>query len=133
MNSMSQPRVDVMIPTYNEADHITEAVQNALLLGPVFVLDSLSTDGTQELAGSAGATVVERKFTDYGDQKNWGLDNLPMTGEWVFILDADERITPVLRKEIIDQISARRATNGYLVNRLPIFMGRPVRHGGLFP
>lgn len=133
MKELTPPIVDVMIPTFNEADHIAEAVKNALLLGPVFVLDSFSTDGTQELAREAGAVVMERKFTNYGDQKNWGLDHLPFRGEWIFILDADERITPGLRKEINKTVAARRATNGYLVNRLPIFMGRPVRHGGLFP
>ena len=127
------PLVEVMIPTYNEADHIAEAVRNAALLGPVFVLDSFSTDGTQDLARAAGATVLERKFTNYGDQKNWGLDNLPFRGQWVFILDADERLTPALRKEIAAQVGAPRAPAGFLVNRLPIFMGRPVRHGGLFP
>jgi glycosyltransferase involved in cell wall biosynthesis len=63
----------------------------------VFVLDSHSTDGTQELARSAGATVVEHTFRNYSDQKNWGIDNLPWQGEWIFIIDADERIiTPPL-------------------------------------
>ena len=51
--------------------------------------------GTAELLGAmgeAGATVVEHKFINYAAQKNWGLDNLPLAGDWVFILDADERI-----------------------------------------
>lgn len=125
--------VDVFIPTLNEADHIEEVVANARLLGNVYVLDSFSTDGTQELARKAGAVVVERAFTNYADQKNWGLANLPLTGEWVFILDADERITPALRREVLEKVSRRRRYDGYYVNRVVIFMGKPVRHGGLYP
>src|SRR3954470_823204 len=130
---MSSAPVDVMIPTLNEREHIAQTVANARRLGPVFVLDSCSTDGTQELAREAGATVVEHRFENYAAQKNWGLDNLPFQGEWIFILDADERITPALRKEVLDTVSASPKANGYYINRLLIFMGRPIRHGGLYP
>src|SRR5205807_1158578 len=129
----SAPLVDVMIPTLNEADHIVEAVTNARKLGPVFVLDSLSTDGTQELARQAGATVVEHAFVDYSTQKHWGLDILPFGGEWIFILEADERITPGLRKEVIRKVTAHDTTNGYYINRSLLFRGRDIRHGGLYP
>ena len=127
------PRIDVLIPTLNEADHIAETVRNAQALGPVFVLDSYSTDDTPRLAREAGATVLQRKFTNYSDQKNWALDNMPFAGEWVFILDADERITPSLRREVIDTLSAGGPVEGYFVNRVVIFMGREIRHGGLYP
>jgi len=127
------PAVDIMIPTLNEAEHIAETVANARELGNVYVLDSLSTDGTQQLARDAGAVVVERRFTNYSDQKNWGLDNLPLTGDWVFILDADERITPALRSEIRQRLAAEQRVVGFYINRVVIFMGRPIRHGGLYP
>jgi len=126
-------RVEVMIPTLNEADHIMEVVTNALLLGPVFVLDSGSTDGTQELARKAGATVVEHPFVDYSTQKNWGLDNLPFQGDWIFILDADERITPGLRAEIQAAIDSGPPVVGYFINRLSLIMGGAIRHGGMYP
>jgi glycosyltransferase involved in cell wall biosynthesis len=136
-SSHAQPRetplIEVMIPTLNEADHIVEAVTNARKLGPVFVLDSLSTDGTQELARQAGATVVEHPFVDYSSQKNWGLDHLPFGGEWVFILDADERITPELREEVLAKVSSRPRTNGYYINRKLLILGRDIQHGGLYP
>jgi glycosyltransferase involved in cell wall biosynthesis len=127
------PRIDVMIPTFNEADHIAETVANALSLGPVYVLDSCSTDGTQKLARQAGATVMERPFTNYSDQKNWGLDHLPFTGDWIFILDADERLTPALCAEARVKVSENRRVMGYYINRVVIFMGKPIRHGGLYP
>lgn len=128
-----EPLVDIFIPTYNEAAHITQTVTNALALGSVYVLDSLSTDGTQEMARRAGATVVEHPFENYSRQKNWGLDHLPFKGKWVFILDADERITPALRDEVLRIAADPGAASGYFVNRVVIFMGREIRHGGLYP
>lgn len=133
MSEANRPLIEVMIPTFNESAHIEQAVKSALGLGPVFVLDSLSTDGTQELARQAGATVVEHAWEGYARQKNWGLDNLPFKGEWVFILDADERITPSLRDEVLRVTATRSENVGYFVNRVVLFMGREIRHGGLYP
>jgi glycosyltransferase involved in cell wall biosynthesis len=130
---MSNGRVQILIPTLNEADHITEAVANARQLGDVLVVDSLSTDGTQELARDAGATVIEHRFESYSAQKNWALDHPSLTAEWVFILDADERITPSLREEIRTTIAKSPAADGFFINRVLLFMGRTVRHGGLYP
>lgn len=125
--------IDILIPTLNEAAHIVEAVESAKGVGDVFILDSFSKDGTQELARQHGAHVVEHKFVDYAKQKNWGLDNLPFKGEWVFILDADERITPELREEIFRIAAEAGPVDGYYVNRVVIYMGTEVRHGGLYP
>ncbi len=127
------PLIDIMIPTLNEASHIAQTVANARTLGDVYVLDSFSTDGTQDLARAAGATVIEHPFENYSRQKNWGLDNLPFRGKWIFILDADERITPELREEAVRVASDPAAADGYYVNRVVIFMGREIRHGGLYP
>lgn len=127
------PLIEFMIPTFNEAAHIREAVENASQIGPVHVLDSFSTDGTQELARAAGASVIEHAFVDYATQKNWGLDNLPLKARWTFILDADERLTPELRDELIRIARDPAAKTGYFVNRVVLFMGRQIRHGGLFP
>lgn len=125
--------IDILIPTLNESAHIEETVANARRVGNVYVLDSLSTDGTQAMARAAGAHVVEHKFVDYAKQKNWGLDNLPFTGEWVFILDADERVTPELREELFRVARSSGPVDGYYVNRVVLYMGHAVRHGGLYP
>lgn len=130
---MSVPLIDVMIPTFNEASHIRETVENARKIGAVYVLDSFSTDGTQQIAREAGALVLEHKFENYSRQKNWGLDNLPFRGKWIFILDADERITPSLARELKAAALSDSPTVAYYVNRVVIMMGRQIRHGGLFP
>src|SRR5438105_15864513 len=61
----SRPLVEIMVPTLNEADHIAACVTNASRLGPVYVLDSLSTDGTQDLARPAVGTVVEHAVVNH--------------------------------------------------------------------
>ena len=131
--SPTRPAIDVLIPAFNEAEHIAEAVANASALGTVFVVDAFSTDETARLAREAGATVVQREFTGYADQKNWALDHLPLKGQWVFVLDADERITPGLRREVLATLAAGGAADGYFVKRVLVFMGRAIRHGGLSP
>ncbi len=130
---MERSVIEVLIPTFNEAHHIAAAVRNAQQVGRVFVLDSQSTDQTRELAAGAGAEVIVHPWEGYARQKNWGLDHLPWRGEWVFILDADERLTPELRDEVQRVARDRHSVNGYFVNRLMLFMGRPIRHGGMFP
>jgi glycosyltransferase involved in cell wall biosynthesis len=132
MTPSPPPLIEVLIPTLNEAEHISQTVANALTLGPVLVLDSFSTDGTQQLARAAGATVVEHQFVNYASQKNWALEQAGLTAPWVFILDADERITPALRDEVLARIG-NGPEIGFYVNRLLIFMGQTVRHGGLYP
>lgn len=131
--TISAPSVEVLIPTLNEARHISDAVENASKLGPVFVIDSFSSDGTQDLARRAGATVVERRFDNYAAQKNWALDHLAFQGQWVFILDADERIPASLRDEVLNRVVTTGDVDAFYVNRLLLFMGRAVRHGGLYP
>lgn len=127
------PLIEILIPTFNESAHIEETVRNAIRVGPVFVLDSCSTDGTQEIARKAGATVVEHAWEGYARQKNWGLDNLGLSADWIFILDADERITPRLGRELLEVAANEKDVAGYFVNRVVLFMGRAVRHGGLYP
>jgi glycosyltransferase involved in cell wall biosynthesis len=127
------PVLEILITTFNEAAHIAEAIASCRALGRVLVVDSGSTDGTRELATAAGAEVFEHPFAGYAAQKNWALDHLPWRGEWVFILDADERITPPLAAEIRRRLEAGPGEDGFLVNRQLLIMGRAIRHGGLYP
>lgn len=127
------PKIDIIIPTRNEARHIALTVKSAKTLGNVFVLDSLSDDDTQQIARDAGAQVFENKFVSYAQQKNWGLENLPLTGDWVYILDADELITEPLRDEILQATAKPGDTAGYYINRQLYLFGKSIRHGGLYP
>ena len=133
------PNVEIVIPTFNEELNLPHALESVRgWPAAVHVVDSESTDATRELAEAAGANVVVRPWLGYAAQKNWALDNLPIESEWVFILDADESITPELRDEILaitrgGAAGDGAAADGYYVNRLTYFLGRPIRHCGYFP
>lgn len=100
----------------------------------IFVLDSGSRDRTREVAESFGAQVHYHSWQGYAAQKNWGLDNLPITAPWVFILDADEAITPELRHELTKiAVAGKSPENGFYVNRYFIFLDKRIRHCGFYP
>ncbi len=129
--------IEVMILSFNEAANLPHALASVMgWADAVYVVDSGSNDGSQEIARKAGAQVIHRPWLGYARQKNWGLENLPIASDWVFILDSDESITPELRDEMI-AIAARPAAQtpdaGFYVNRLTKFMGAPIRHAGFFP
>ncbi len=130
---MNGDAVTTIISTLDESAHIVRAVRSAAPLGPVFVVDCGSSDGTAEHATAAGATVVEHAWEGYAAQKNWALDNLPIETDWVLMLDADEYLTEHLRAEIADRVVSSSAVNGYLVPRWNIFMGRLLRHAWWYP
>jgi glycosyltransferase involved in cell wall biosynthesis len=126
-----QGAITVIIPTLNEELHIERAVRSSLPLGPVFVVDSLSTDATCKIAESAGATVVEHAWQGYAEQKNWALDNLPIGTSWLFFLDADEVITPDLRKALIE--ATTKDADAWYVPRYNIVLGKPLKHVWWYP
>ena len=134
---MSQQRapVAIMIPTKDEEVNLPFALASVCdWAQEVFVLDSGSTDRTAEITERYGARFVFHPWEGYARQKNWGLDNLPITAPWVFILDADEVITPALRDEIIRVATEDRAAeSGFYVNRFFVFLGKRIRHCGFYP
>ena len=129
--------IDVMFITHNESLNLPRSL-DALKGWPrkIFVIDSGSTDGTPDIARSYGAEVISHPWQGYARQKNWGLANLPLAAPWTLILDADEVITPQLRTrlgEIAAQPPESVKENGFFINRLTYFMGKPIRHCGYFP
>ncbi len=130
------PSLAVVILTKNEAAHITHCIESVRGLGDtVVVWDSGSDDATQQLAYLAGALVIERPFDNYAAQRQAALDTL--NSEWVLFIDADERMTPALREEILRVIEEpevdERAANGYWIPRRNVIVGREVRGGGFSP
>lgn len=128
--------VAAIVLTYNEERTLPECL--AALSGWVeqlFVVDSGSTDRTVAIARAAGAVVVEHPFEHYGAQRNWAIDHLPITAPWTLHVDADERITPELRRSIARALvdDAAEETSGFLMSRRTMFMGRWIRHGGHYP
>jgi glycosyltransferase involved in cell wall biosynthesis len=101
----------------------------------VHVVDSGSTDATHDIVAASGAQLVHHPFENYGAQRNWAIDSLPLRHEWQLHLDADERLTPELKAEIASLLAKQvdPAVGGFYVPRLVHFHGRALRHGGMYP
>ncbi len=132
-------KLSVVIIAKNEEKLIRGAVISAKFADEVLVLDTGSTDKTVAVAKKAGARVV-RKLTKGLAFARWRTEAIKEAkGDWIFYLDADERITPALRKELL-QITSRkpRDENGrlitaYAVSRENYYLGRRVCWGGAWP
>jgi glycosyltransferase involved in cell wall biosynthesis len=127
--------LSVIILTFNaEATLGATLASAALVSDDIHVVDSGSTDRTLAIAGEHGAQVVNHPFEDYGRQRNWAIDNLPLKYDWQLHLDADERLSAELSARVNALRGAFPATiDGYYLPRLIHFMGRPIRHGGMYP
>jgi glycosyltransferase involved in cell wall biosynthesis len=123
----------VIILAYNSELSIGETIASILpLTDDIHIVDSFSKDRTVEIARGLGAQVTEHAFESYGAQRNWAIDHCPVRYAWQLHLDADERLTPELLAEIADLPEDARET-GFILPRLMTFLGRPIRHGGLYP
>jgi glycosyltransferase involved in cell wall biosynthesis len=126
-------RPTVIVLTFNSEDSLAMTLSRARLVADeVFVVDSFSKDGTAKLAQSMGATVMEHAFVNYGAQRNWAIDNLPITSRWQLHLDADEVIDDRL-VEAIQALPEETEYTGYFLPRYLRFLGRVLRHGGMSP
>src|SRR4029077_6733757 len=125
--------LSVLVPVKNEAANLRDCLASGAFAQEIVVVDSASTDGTQAIAETAGARVVQ--FVWNGGlprKKNWALENIPWQHEWVLIIDADERITPELEHEICLAIRGTDV-DGFYLNRRFWFLGGWINYCGYFP
>jgi len=126
-----QPTVVVL--SFNSEDTLGATLTSARQVSDeIFVVDSFSKDGTVEIARSLGATVVQHPFENYGAQRNWAIDNLPVTRHWQLHLDADEWMDDRL-VSAIKALAENPEHSGYFLPRYVRFLGRQLRHGGMSP
>jgi glycosyltransferase involved in cell wall biosynthesis len=125
--------LSVLVPVKNEAANLCDCLASVSFAQEIVVVDSGSTDGTQAIAEAAGARVVQFAWTGkLPRKKNWALVNIPWKHEWVLIIDADERITPELKREIRQAIR-RDDVDGFYLNRRFWFLDGWINHCGYFP
>ncbi len=123
--------LSVVVITKNEENRIRECLQSVRWAGEIIVVDDNSTDKTVDIAKEFTDKVFQRRMEVEGKHRNYAYSL--SSHEWVLSLDADERVTPELRDEIIDLLSAGPACNGYAIPRKN-FVGKVwVRHGGMYP
>jgi len=125
---MSKLPVTVIMLTFNEEFHLPGAIENVRdWAEEVFIVDSCSTDRTVDIALEQGVKIVQRPFTNFGDQWNFALEHLPVKTPWTFKLDPDERLSQNLKEEIRELLSAEQDCRGWEMDRRLWFMGKPLR------
>ncbi len=125
-------KLSIIIITKNEAANIRGCIESVAWADEIIVVDSGSSDSTVEICRDLGVTVFEQDWPGFGIQKNRALSSA--TGEWVFSIDADERVTPELRAAIeAVLVMPENECTAYQVSRISSYCGRFMRHSGWYP
>ena len=126
-------KITATIITYNEAENIRAACESVAWADEILVVDAESTDATCELAEGCGARIIRRAWPGFAAQKQFAAD--AAAHEWVFSLDADERVSAELRASIEDLLYTPDAqlADGYRIARRSFYMNRWIRGGGWYP
>lgn len=133
-NKGKRPRkvsVTAAIITCNEEDNIGDCLDSLSWVDEVVIVDSGSVDRTVEICRERGSRVFYKTWTGFTDQKNFAREK--SSGDWVLYLDADERVTPALRDNILSRLASTENIFGYWMNRRNYYLGRPITHAGWFP
>jgi glycosyltransferase involved in cell wall biosynthesis len=122
------PQLSILVPTHNEAVNIQGVLDSARWADEVLVVDSFSSDGTVEAAKRRADRVLEHEYINSAAQKNWAL---PQTRHpWAMIVDADERVTPELAREVRAVLASGPPAQGFVIRRVNHFHGQRIDHCG---
>jgi len=126
--------ISAVIITCNEEKNLEAALASLRgVASEIVVVDSFSTDATFRIAKKHTPRVVQRKWTSYADQKNYA--NGLAAGPWILSLDADERLSPGLREELLALKASFQEPDcaGFSMPRRVFYLGRWIKHSGWYP
>ena len=127
-------KLSALVLTYNEEEHIADCLDSISWIEQVVVVDSYSDDRTKEICQQFdNLDFYENEFKDFASQRNFGLDKIET--DWVFVIDADERVTEALKSEIKEmlQLSPAPKAEGYEIARKNYFLGKWIKYCGWYP
>lgn len=124
-------RIAVAIITFNEEKNIREALESVAWADEIILVDAFSGDKTVDLARPYTDKIFQRSWSGYVDQKNFALQKA--THDWILSIDADERVSPQLREEILNWKTLDTQEAGYQIPRRSFFLGKWIRHTGWYP
>lgn len=127
---MAEVRLAVLILTYNEEKNIEACLQSASFADEVIVVDAYSKDQTVKLVEKYGARIVQNEMKSFAEQRNFAMTQTD--ADWVFFLDADERVTPEAAEEIV-RVVQKNERIAWRVKRRNIFLGQCMHFGGYRP
>lgn len=125
-------KITATILTFNEEHHIGRCLESlAGIADEIVVVDSFSTDATVDICERAGCRVTQRPMAGYGAQRQYATSLA--THSYVLSLDADEELSPALRKSLLRLKTEGFTHRGYAFARLNFYCGVAVRHCGWYP
>jgi glycosyltransferase involved in cell wall biosynthesis len=129
---MKKSKISIAVIAKNEADRIGRLLNSAEFADEVLVVDSGSTDGTQDFCKKLGAKVVFHEWAGYATQKQFAMEHT--LSEWILNLDADEEISGSLAEEMQHAIkNAGPDVSAFSMPRLSKYLGKWIKHGGWYP
>lgn len=128
---MPRPPVTALIHVLNEIDNIEDCVRSVEWADEIYVMDSFSTDGTVAFIREKFPRVrlEQREYLGAASQKNYAIDRA--AHEWIFVIDADERVTPELRDEMLRTLEGKLDYWAYSVGRRNFMLAEEVKYSGL--
>jgi len=125
------PKLSVVIITFNEEKNIERCLKSIEgIADDIIIIDSFSTDKTEEICKAKGVRFIQHKFDGHIEQKNWAITQAKYPH--ILSLDADEAIDEILKKSILE-IKNNWQYDGYYMNRLTSYCGKWIYHCGWYP
>jgi glycosyltransferase involved in cell wall biosynthesis len=125
-------RISFCVLTLNEEKNLVRALKSAQgVADEIIIVDSGSTDGTEEIAREHGAKFFYRAWTNFGDQRNFAMAQASC--EWIYTLDADEELNEELRASLLKWKKTEARLNAYEMPRLTWYLGAWIKQSGWYP
>ncbi|MEO8348019.1 MAG: glycosyltransferase family 2 protein [Acidobacteriota bacterium] len=126
---MTREKLSAIVTSFNEEINIKECLESVSFADEVLLVDSFSTDATLDIARRIPAVrILQREYFGSAAQKNWAMDQT--IHPWILIVDADERVTPGLSREITELLEKGPTATAYSIRRRNLFLDRLIRHSG---
>jgi glycosyltransferase involved in cell wall biosynthesis len=129
MNLPQNNKITGLVITYNEEKNIEEVIRNLNFVDEIIIVDSNSTDDTINIINKySHVKLIINKFENFSNQRNLAIQNA--SNPWILFLDADERITPELKKEILETVKKPNPKSAYFFYRKFMFQNTPLLFSG---
>ncbi|MCK4624729.1 MAG: glycosyltransferase family 2 protein [Phycisphaerae bacterium] len=131
---MKKQGVSIFIQTLNEEENLPRCLECLAWSDDIVVLDSYSTDRTEEIARAAGARFFQREYDGRANNQNWAVENIDFKYPWVYYSDADEIMPPELAEEIGQvTLDISRPEVCYRLRFKNMLFGRWIKHSSIYP
>lgn len=128
---MKNIKISVVVIAKNEELMLKDCLSSVEWADEIILVDTGSTDKTRLIAKEYGANIIEHANGSFSDWRNAGLKEAK--GEWIFYVDADERVSATLKQEILQRITEKDGPTAYAIPRKNIILNKEMKHGGQWP